>query len=471
MRVHQLWIHIHLINLALYFSTLERLRFAQDSCLSYYTNQPDTGLDPSHHDTYPSHGPGDTRPRITSTDLRFYASLPDKIRRRHLSEEEQLVLQRHRQSVILDAADEALVKAGRKQAATSPTDDHHAVSLIESEYDEPWVLDPIEQYPHSAQDMEGLYESFRWLDEDEDLDLRLYLDDYHINLREEVPRASTNHRPTFRRHLSVSKLPFGRSSVSYPRPSTDSANPSGAPTRRKSKALSMISPNRQAAPAAPAAIDPYAAHYQDPEARMKLRVYLASPQKFDEAIEFGFPSVDQVQGPDEKHGPRASSRQQGLAADDQLCTFLDDDDDQSLANSDMATTPDPDSPRTPDMVEKPLLMRLGRASSDLQGKQHHANIRGDYAHAPASSREMTLRMTLTRPDLRAHEEQIYGWQRDVTAVRGPSRDVPASAHSYRDGLIKRSIERQFAAIDQENECCLNNENGVVKRLWNRVRRT
>ena len=26
------------------------------------------------------------------------------------------------------------------------------------------------------------------------------------------------------------------------------------------------------------------------------------------------------------------------------------------------------------------------------------------------NREMTLRMTLTRPDLRADEEQLYGWQ-------------------------------------------------------------
>ena len=38
-------------------------------------------------------------------------------------------------------------------------------------------------------------------------------------------------------------------------------------------------------------IDPAATYYQDPEARKKLRKYLASPQKFDEAVEFGFPSV------------------------------------------------------------------------------------------------------------------------------------------------------------------------------------
>ena len=38
-------------------------------------------------------------------------------------------------------------------------------------------------------------------------------------------------------------------------------------------------------------IDAAATYYQDPEARMKLRKYLASPQKFDEAVAFGFPSL------------------------------------------------------------------------------------------------------------------------------------------------------------------------------------
>jgi len=42
--------------------------------------------------------------------------------------------------------------------------------------------------------------------------------------------------------------------------------------------------------------DTDAAYYQDPEARLKLRVYLAFPQKFDEAVEFGFPSTAESKG-------------------------------------------------------------------------------------------------------------------------------------------------------------------------------
>jgi hypothetical protein len=39
----------------------------------------------------------------------------------------------------------------------------------------------------------------------------------------------------------------------------------------------------------------------------------------------------------------------------------------------------------------------------------------------------------------------------------------------RDISPKESIEKQFAAFDQENLAA--NDNGVVKRFWKRVRRT
>jgi hypothetical protein len=39
------------------------------------------------------------------------------------------------------------------------------------------------------------------------------------------------------------------------------------------------------------------------------------------------------------------------------------------------------------------------------------------------NREMTLRMTLTRPDLRADDDQLYGWQ-DPSPKPQPPRDDP-----------------------------------------------
>lgn len=339
----------------------------------------------------------------------------------------------------------------------------------------PSASDQAKRSPDLNKTADSMYDSFRWLEEDDELDLRLYLDDYHFNLREDVPAPSKHRRPSFRRHLSINKLPFGgRVSGTLSRPATKDAPMSptfmssptssvpGSPghVRRRSRALSLISSNKQTVPDAStisAATDPAASHYQDPDARMKLRVYLASPHKFDEAIEFGFPSIDEVQGKENKTHKRLGSCQETP----RLRTFLEDDISSMYSE---ASAADPESPRTPEAVEKQLPARAARASQDPG-----ATPKVDYAQAPASSREMTLRMTLTRPDLRAHEDQIYGWQRAPAGRKSQTRDEPLSPPPYaRDGNSKESIERQFAAMDQED---LANDSGVVRRFWNRVRRT
>ncbi|RDA96044.1 hypothetical protein CP533_5817 [Ophiocordyceps camponoti-saundersi (nom. inval.)] len=318
-----------------------------------------------------------------------------------------------------------------------------------------------DQKPGLSGTAESMYDSFRWLEEDDELDLRLYLDDYHLNLREEVLAPTKSHqsgRPSFRRHLSISKLPFGgRVSGTFSRPSTKDEGSPISPTspvfgnsghvRRRSRALSLMTP-RQASAEIPTTIDPAASHYQDPEARMKLRVYLASPHKFDEAIVFGFPSIEEVHGQESQESckhMRATSRQESPRPQ----TFLEDDASSVYSEESMA---DPESPKTPGAADKPLPIRPVRVSQDTG-----SGSKLDYA----SSREMTLRMTLTRPDLRSHEEQMYGWQKGSTGRRSHTRDEP---------LPKGSIEQQLAAIDQE-ELAAAGDGSAVKRFWNRVRRS
>ncbi|KAI9171506.1 hypothetical protein HJFPF1_00991 [Paramyrothecium foliicola] len=488
-----------------YFSTLERLRFAQDSCLSYRTGPTSSDAEYENPNTRrsdldshqaslsgnlsvdsPATGASlQNQPHISTTDLRFYANLPDKIKRRHLTEEEQLVAQRHRQSVILDAADEALIKVSRRQSQlfNLEAEASYLSSQDQQQSIHGHVLDHNQHYDddddlEASREMEGsLYESFRWLEEDEELDLRLYLDDYHINLRQEVPMLSKSHRPTFRRHLSVSKLPFGRNSISGSKPSYDKDPPAtpiagegfSGHVRRKSRALSLMSPSKQSMIDTPPLFDPATAHYQDPEARMKLRVYLASPQKFDEAIEFGFPSIDDVRGVQEPQSRRSKSRQRILDDTDNFCTFLEDGDDEDQddalsAYTDGFSTNDPDSPRTPDLADKPPTLRPSRLTQEFP-----TGSRGDYAQAPASSREMTLRMTLTRPDLRANEDQIYGWQRGAVMRKTWMRDGHPPALSINPGLPKQSLEKPPLSVEQNHAGIC--DSGVVKRIWNRVRRT
>ncbi|KAJ8120446.1 hypothetical protein ONZ43_g2846 [Nemania bipapillata] len=153
----------------------------------------------------------------------------------------------------------------------------------------PTVGTPPAVFHESSQ--HGIFDSLSWLDEEDDLDLRLTLDNYHADLKPAMPMPVTNTGPPslFRRRLSVNKLSLGRSSISSSRPATRGSSfaeqsPITAHSRRKSRALSLITPKHRPQTSI-SSIDPAAAHYQDPEARHKLRAYLASPQKFDEALE------------------------------------------------------------------------------------------------------------------------------------------------------------------------------------------
>ncbi|KAI1137047.1 hypothetical protein F5Y05DRAFT_390006 [Hypoxylon sp. FL0543] len=470
-----------------YFSTLERLRLARssgildppaDDCRHHKLRGASLSAAPGKPLDRPTTAP--SHHHAVSADFAFLAKLPPKIREKHLTREEQVVIAKHlRQSVILDAADEAFLKAGRL-ASRRPTPPLYPPTLSSS--GRPSMESLLSDKP-SPGAPDALYDSFRWLDEEEDLDLRLALDDYHVNLRESVPTPPTPkdaRPPSFRRHLSFSKIPFGRPSVSSSRPGTKDAAPPTAnsasqspvtfapPLRRKSRALSLITPKHSAQESI-SSIDPAAAHYQDPEARLKLRVYLASPQKFDEAIEFGFPSNDPSPADLQRDLPNATGQSRLMFSPDseKFKTFLSDD--KSSTYSDDASLPDPESPRTPDTPDKHV-KPLQLPSND----DYSSRLPEGYAQVPAASREMTLRMTLTRPDLRACEDQIYGWQKgsrqhsskasQVLALRD---DMPTSTY-IRDGP-KESMDRIFADIDQELGTHSTDSN-VMKRIWNRVRR-
>jgi hypothetical protein len=229
------------------------------------------------------------------------------------------------------------------------------------------------------------------------------------------------------------------------------------------------------------AFDPAAAHYQDPEARKKLRVYLASPQKFDEAIEFGFPSVDALGGEKNKESatqPKAKQRRDSSDLSAALRTFLaDDDDDKMSLNSDQASEADPDSPKTPETVDRPVLKPLRFPTDPVLSTQKPTD---SYAQMPVSSREMTLRMTLTRPDLRANEDQIYGWQKPgfysstVAARRSqssPLREELMIGPTFLADLNPKqslSSDRMLSTVDHWST---GPDGGLVRRIWNRVRRS
>jgi hypothetical protein len=432
-------------------------------------------------------------------DPLWFDSLPDKIKKRQFTREEQVVLAKHlRASVILDAADEAIYKVGRRASRTISPETVAFTPTLSSRRGSMESMESMKQpselgHEHAASG--SFFDSFRWLEEEDDLDLRLFLDDYHSNLRENLPAATDKPRPSFRRHISISKLPFGRVSLSSSRPATSSKAVPPSPTspkpvplanistniqhgRRKSRTMSLMG-SKIPMTESLTALDAAAAHYQDPEARKKLRVYLASPQKFDEAIEFGFPSVEAIGGDRTKDGlaqPKTKARRDSSDLSAALRTFLaddDDDEDKMSLNSEAASETDPDSPKTPDAFERPVLKPLRFPTDSIIDTHRRAE---SYAQMPASSREMTLRMTLTRPDLRANEEQIYGWQKPGfysnvgrRSQSSPLREEVTLGTSFlTDANPKQSLsgDRMFPAMDHWNT---SGDGGFVKRMWNRVR--
>ena len=267
---------------------------------------------------------------------------------------------------------------------------------------------------------------------------------------------SSSRRPSFRRNLSLTNLPFGRDSRIFTERaysiSGQSSKISASTTQSHRYSLAMPK-QKHAAPNPYPVVDTPATHYQDPEARLKLRVYLASPQKFDEALEFGFPSL---QGP-----TRSSSRRPSLSIHPpastavNLQTFYDDDNASLFKDQDegeMTSPLDPNSPNTPPNA----IFRTGKhvtgskpAPNDFARPCIWHTASEPYVHAQAGDREMTLRMTLTRPDLRADESMIYGKGAQDPLALG---ELPPAADLA--GIWDKSPK----------------EHNVVKKLWRRFSR-
>lgn len=223
-------------------------------------------------------------------------------------------------------------------------------------------------------------------------------------------------------------------------------------------------------------------HYKDPEAREKLRKYLANPQRLDEAIEFGFPSATKTFFDDaattnslaffdaaSMHSIRPSIASQTTTHSvfhdcSEPITFLSGSDTSSITSTGSRSVTDDLSPitprdkdtlhmgdlgvviedsesRRPSIVEQipaslqPMLPRAFRKSSEAStiNPDHStdaATAAWDHLLMP-ENREMTLRVTLTRRDLRSSEADIYAYQEKPPATATTATFPSRSARSRR----------------------------------------
>lgn len=387
-------------------------------------------------------------------DAEWFWSLPSKIQQRHFSREEQVLFAGTRDSIILDAADESLLRL-RQHINTCP---HERLSPDPSgsreklEMPATGIADtpPID----SAVDVDdGLFSGFRWNEDDDELDLSL--DEYHAAIAGTIDcrPAPGKCKPSFRRHLSVGSIQFHRNSSTFRKPSNsgDTSTTLISRSPSHSRTGSAFLGPRHRSHASTSSIDPGAKHYRDPEARLKLRVYLASPQKFDEALEFGFPSIAKDDKPLHTR-PRTSPR---LTEDSERTFFKDDSDslfEEGACAMDDASVTDSDSPGTPqEPVFEPFRLSDGGGHDNPGSKRPvmYRKMSEPYTHPCAAKREMTLHMTLTRPDLRTTEGA-------VVAPTDESLHITALPPCAEQQSIWESLPV---------------EGSRVKRFWRRIRRT
>ncbi len=209
---------------------------------------------------------------------------------------------------------------------------------------------------------------------------------------------------------------------------------------------------------------------------MKLRKYLASPQKFDEAVAFGFPSLATRSSTSEKYlvrNPYSTSANdaQHFLKDDMI-SFLGGR--YSSGSSDGDTISFNDSPVTPASSEdrmsrvKPCGCSIfaGLDKLDMPSLRFQFDGMSDIAEIEPepeptivdrlANREMTPRMALTKPELRSTEEELYGSTNenvdplaleqlhlsdDMTGQNGAFAVKPTSSRNRRSGVFKKLLGR------------------------------
>lgn len=373
---------------------------------------------------------------VSNVEARWFLSLPDKVRRQHFSQEEQ-----HRLEEQISASQ------GSRSRSTSRNTAKYSGTSTNSLIPRPSFSDGTTTSTRDFYDL--LQPSTAAMNCFDGRPPMARRDSKKGMMR----RTLSKPRPVIVNAATHVKIPSctGPSIPQTPATPTFSQHrPSHSRTTTLTVRPSIDSVSRS--------FDPAATYYQDPEARQKLRQYLSSPQKFDEAVEFGFPSNANAPDADvlfRNHKSTSSNDAQAFLKDE-VISFIDRYDDDASENSSEEC---PDSPATPTDGDE-LFRRKPYGSSIFASLDStdvpSLNFKMDsevFAHRisqePLANREMTLRMTLTRPDLRADDEDLYGWSRkeddplaleqlpmsdDTTGENGAFAVKP---NNRRSGIFKR----------------------------------
>ncbi|KAF3040097.1 hypothetical protein E8E12_006843 [Didymella heteroderae] len=376
-------------------------------------------------------------PEFTEAEAAFFLSLPDKVRKQHFSREEQVIL--------FAKCDQALLPSSRDQEADEVAkqrfhDFHFDFTTTNvqksSDSGEPrGRRSSISTYSPCRPSFNFSPKSKKEREAESSI---FFIDTM------DSPSIRKARPATFRRTLSLGGPPSRHSTCASAGPASPLFIFPAEYRPRHQRSQSSALPGRRSSYSPPTpTFDPEAKYYQDPETRTKLRMYLASPQKFDEAIEFGFPSSTEQETasphyhlpPVTKHSRKFSRDMHTFLRDGTLSFFENSSDNQGL-ESDGDSVVDLDSPRTPSSAGVSFRLHTRQMSSiDSNG------LPTSHPSPGHMNREMTLRMTLTRPELRADEEALYGWQHQ-------SQHQSQTQHQHQKSTATATVQDDPFALEE-----------------------
>lgn len=319
--------------------------------------------------------------------LRFLA-LPSKVKRSHFTQEELTLLTKSSERVLgwgaLHDSKPHLDRHGSVGSSRySPSDSGDCIH----DMDKDWV-ETSSDSPHSLENAPG----------DEVLSM-------HVHKREGSVDSivdSLQSRPTT---VSIQR-PASRYTKSATRRRASILAPLRLPPLILSPVVHLLPSPTHPTPTESGTETQY---YKDTDARSKLREFLTSPAKFDEALEFGFPArraVSPILSIEPCSRPELDESSVTHTCDE------DEDDDEDEDEDDFLS-----GPRTPSVMTEgynPGIVHHGSLDSGIalpsnfsRGTSSIRCLSPDFE----TGRSMTLKMTLTRSDLRAPEEKLYSMAR------------------------------------------------------------
>ncbi|KAK5126918.1 hypothetical protein LTR85_008276 [Meristemomyces frigidus] len=462
-----------------YFSSVERLRIAQQSAAEKRKKQrrKQTWLSSTSSTDIISDSTAGLEPRpstsesakqrqtklqadqgfISREQAQWFVALPEKARRQHFCVEEQLRLSERCEEALSTPEPASTGEPGQSQRRSS-NDEHAGYGLSQP---------AVDTSSHQRQSSGSDASSLRTVEvaNGEMPMFKLYsrrrasVGATATSLPPPAQPAQIPPPPPSRPHEKPKRKSFHRAltltPLALPAPTLTPIPPVPSPSTIKQLAVSarLSRPYLDAAPLAPEELSE-AKYYQDPDARRQLRQYLASPQKFDEAIEFGFPSPDQI-------APSSSGTDRSFPIQHTPSPSGDDRDDTSFDSSGPPTPTEHADDRRRTIIQSASL----DSGIGLPLQTNMTDKAEDYDTPRLGvGREMTLRMTLTRPELRLSEEKLRGHRRTETTAVAIVADLdPLALGSLPVCDDHTGAHGAFAiqGVDQKKG---------LKRVWKSIRR-